>query len=378
MQLDSHPKTALTTGASCGTICSATVLLVLALFCPSGLQGSPRPQGDSGAPLRVAVAGSEPFLIPNEAADPTGLSIDVWSAVARELGIEYEFVPADGVSDALDMVADGRADVIVGPISITAERSERVEFTQPYFSASLAILAPPSRSLLDGLTTFLMPALISGVSVLLGILLLVGVLLWLAERRANSEHFPVRPMKGIGNGIWAALVTLTTVGYGDVVPKSLAGRVVAGTWMILSVVVASSLTAFVATALTLSQINTGAISTAAGLSGRRVGTVAGTTSAEFATASGARLVPAADIESALSDLQAERTEALVFDRPILRYILEQNPTLALQLSEASYRPLGYGFAVRTDLPVRQRIGIALLRLTESGEAEAIAIKWLGP
>ncbi len=85
-------------------------------------------------------------------------------------------------------------------------------------------------------------------------LLGVGTLLWLAERRDNPEQFPATPVRGIGNGVWLALVTMTTVGYGDRVPITTAGRVMAGVWMVIALISASSLTAGIATALTLSQL----------------------------------------------------------------------------------------------------------------------------
>ncbi len=362
-------------------ILGAGVAIVLSIL-PDVAGSTPAEARSQDAPdrshLRVVTAGSAPFVMANGAGGAEGLSLDVWSAIAEDLALEYEMVPAEGISEAIDMVAEGRADVVVGPVSITADRSVQVEFTQPYFNATLAILAPASRSLLDGIAPFLSRAFLTGIFFLLGILLVVGVLLWMAERRANAEHFPDRPLAGIGNGIWAALVTLTTVGYGDVVPRSLAGRVVAGAWMLMSVVVASSFTAFIATALTLSQIDTGSISTAGDLAGRRVGSVAGTTSAEFASENGARLQAVADIDAAFADLQAERTEAIVFDRPILRYLLARNPGTDFLISEPSYRPQGYGFALAMDSAVRQEIVVAILRLQESGELDAIAEVWLGP
>jgi len=240
------------------------------------------------------------------------------------------------------------------------------------------VMAPASRSLLDGIAPFLSAAFFTGIFFLIGILLIVGVLLWITERGVNAEQFPDRPLSGIGNGVWAALVTLTTVGYGDVVPRSVAGKFVAGAWMLISVVVASSFTAFIATALTLSQIHTDTILTAGDLAGRRVSSVAGTTSAEFVSENGAHLLAAGDIDAAFADFQTERTEALVFDRPILRYLLTRNPGTDFLISETSYRPQGYGFATALDSELHQEIMVALLRLQESGELDAITEGWLGP
>ena len=46
----------------------------------------------------------------------------------------------------------------------------------------------------------------------------------------DSENFP-----SIGSGLWWAVQTVTTVGYGDYVPTSLAGRLVASLVMLLGI-----------------------------------------------------------------------------------------------------------------------------------------------
>jgi polar amino acid transport system substrate-binding protein len=331
-------------------------------------------------PLRVVAVGSPPFVIAAEGADPEGprgLSLDVWTALAESVGRESQFTGVEEVGAALDMVASGEADVAVGSISITSDRASRVRFLQPYFHASLGILAPASGSLLDRFAPFLTRTFVLGAVALVGILALVGMLFWLAERRVNPEHFPVAGLAGIGNGLWMALVTMTTVGYGDRVPISPVGRFIAGAWMLVSLVIASSLTAFLATALTLSQMEGAAIGRAEELRGRRVGVVAGTTSESFAASFGARAVPSPGIDQAIGALVAGDTDAVVFDRPMLRYAIGQSPELPLLLSEASYRPQNYGFAVAPDSALAPALDVALLELQESGDLLAIEESWLG-
>ena len=334
----------------------------------------PGGEGD-GVTVRVVVVGNAPFVMDSDGV-PSGLSIDVWNRVAAELGVRTEFDLADDIGASLDLVASGERDIAVGPISITPDRAEQVTFTQPYLNSSLAIVAPAAESLLDRFSPFLTQAFITGAFVLAGILVVVGSLLWLAERRVNMG-FPTSTVSGVGNGIWMALVTMTTVGYGDRVPVTIPGRIITGVWMLASLVVASSLTAFLATALTLSQIPAPSIAGAEDLAGRRVGVVADTTSEPFARDFGARVVAWDDLTEAVEALARGDIDAVVFDRPILRFVLAERPNLDLQLSDASYQPQNYGFATAHESLLNREINLAILRLQDSGELARLEERWLG-
>jgi hypothetical protein len=67
------------------------------------------------------------------------------------------------------------------------------------------------------------------------VLSLVGAI---AIRMADGHNFP-----SLGLAVWWALQTVTTVGYGDVVPTTVAGRVVGGIEMVLGVSFVAFLTA---------------------------------------------------------------------------------------------------------------------------------------
>ena len=54
----------------------------------------------------------------------------------------------------------------------------------------------------------------------------------------DGENFP-----SIGSGLWWAVQTITTVGYGDIVPTSLTGRLVAALVMLLGVAFLTIITA---------------------------------------------------------------------------------------------------------------------------------------
>jgi voltage-gated potassium channel len=78
----------------------------------------------------------------------------------------------------------------------------------------------------------------------LGVTLVVALLIVLVAGVLLSTIDP--NIQSIGDGIWYAWVTMATVGYGDVVPTSLAGRILGGILIFLGMVLFSLITANIA------------------------------------------------------------------------------------------------------------------------------------
>ena len=75
------------------------------------------------------------------------------------------------------------------------------------------------------------------IAIAIGVVVITaGCIMWAVDR----ENFP-----DPGEGMWWAVQTATTIGYGDVVPTTAAGRAVASLVMILGVAFVSILTAFI-------------------------------------------------------------------------------------------------------------------------------------
>lgn len=94
----------------------------------------------------------------------------------------------------------------------------------------------PSVTLASVLRLALATALVSSSVVLVG-----GTTVWHLEGDRPGTTF-----RSLGDGIWWALTTMTTVGYGDHVPQTASGQVVAALIMIMGVGVLGAVAAVVA------------------------------------------------------------------------------------------------------------------------------------
>lgn len=324
--------------------------------------------------MRIGLAGTPPFFN----ADKTGISIDIWDHVARDMDIRYTTVAYSSVPDALQALEAGEVDAVVGPVSISSERVARMDLTQPYFRSSLSILSRTDElSAWERIQPFFSVKLLYALFLFLFILAIVGTLLWLAERKASSDQFPLSPAQGIGNGMWCAISTMSTTGYGDIAPVTLAGRIIAGSWMVISIIFATTMVAGIASTLTLTGLGHTVIDTAEKLPGKRVAVLAGSPAADFVADHGGRAVPEADLDSCYAALKNKRVDAIVFDRPQLLYFFKKKNDRGMAVAPSEYQPQGYGFAFPLHSPFMPEVDVELLRLKESGDLDHILKNWLG-
>ena len=326
--------------------------------------------------LVIATRHVPPFAIRGAEGSWTGITIELWDRIAGRLGVPFRYQDM-GLAEMLDAVAEGRADAAAAALTITAEREGRVDFSHPYLTSGLGIAVPqrPGGGMAAVLKRLFSGRFLGVLAALLALLTAVGALVWLVERRRNAQ-FQGAAAKGIGSGLWWSAVTMTTVGYGDKAPVTPLGRGIALVWMFAGIIMISGFTAAMTTALTVGELAS-PIRGLNDLYDARVLTVRGSTSERFLAEHGVRHEALTSLPKALARLADNGADAVVYDAPILRWMIAEQHAGVLRVLPQVLERQDYGIALPQQSPARERINTLLLEIVASDDWEALVQRYLG-
>lgn len=329
--------------------------------------------------LKVGTTVAPPFAIKGKDGRWHGIAIDLWQDLASDLGLRFELEERK-FQDLLKDVADGTLDVAVAAITITAEREKVVDFSHPLYTTGLGI-AVPLESKADGwlrvAERFLSLEFFYVLGLLMLVLLIAGFLVWLFERNRNRSMFGGGTAKGVGSGFWWSAVTMTTVGYGDKAPVTVGGRVIALIWMFTSIIIISSFTAAITSSLTVSELGS-PVKGLDDLRRIRVGTVNGSTSANFLEEQNIAAISFESTRSGLEAMTDKKIEAFVQDAPILKYLVNTHFRGKLQVLPGTFSRQDYGIALPAGSELRELVNRDLLEYIYSESWRVLLERYLKP
>ncbi|PIA57963.1 hypothetical protein AQUCO_00500117v1, partial [Aquilegia coerulea] len=234
------------------------------VYWPGGLDRAPRGwvMPTDSKPMIIGIPGktqfekfvkvNDPEKVKNGEEEPTGFCIDVFKQALPLLNYDlpHKFVPFNGLyNDMVDQVYLKKFDAVVGDITILANRSNYVEFTQPYAETGLTMLVPVKKQNRDWL--FARP-FTGSMWLVLGIVFMYTMLVvWMLEHRTNPEFRG--PWKNqLSTAMWFTFSTLFFAHKESL--RSNFTRVVMVVWLFVVFVITSSYTAGLTSMLTVQRL----------------------------------------------------------------------------------------------------------------------------
>ncbi|CAN6224527.1 unnamed protein product [Urochloa humidicola] len=348
-------------------------------------------QPTSGRKLRIAMLGKvDPGYRPimHMDVDPAtnrtvagGFVIEVFEAAVRllpyALPFEYVLVEPLHYDTLVERVGRGDFDAAVADITITANRSQHVDFTLPYMTSGIAMVVPMRDQRSNRAWVFLKPLRYDLWLVSFVFLIFTGFVVWAVEHRVNRE-FRGPPSYQIGTLLYFGFSTLYFAHREDL--KSNLSRFAVVVWVFVVLILQSSYTASLTSMLTVPQLEP-AIGDYASLwhGAGRVGIMNNSFMRASMTRSGFpqdRLVPYRATQSFHQALLNGTIGAIVDETPYLRLFLKaycDNFTQTAQTNKTG----GFGYAFQKGSPYVADLSRAILNLTESDEMSEIERKWFG-
>jgi ABC-type amino acid transport substrate-binding protein len=333
--------------------------------------------GNGSRTLRVAVIEAPPAFIKTAGNQWEGLSVELWQAVAQELDVAYAYREFDDSAKLLAAFEKGEIDLILA-LPVHERFVDLMEFSQSYLKSGLSIAVPAEVGEYTWVRIFeglLSREGLKAIGVLLLMSLVAGVAVWLFERRRNSDMFGKRVVHGVGHGIWWAMVTMTTVGYGDKAPQTLGGRAVALLWMIFSVVFLAVFTANITSSLTVHQLS-GNVQGFNDLFRARVGALRNSEGIDFLSRKGISVVPFEHPEQGLRALTGKRIDAFVHDEQLLKHIVRKEFPGKVQVLPDIFDEYFVSMALQPDNPLRKPVNEALLHFMKSPQWTELLNRYL--
>jgi ABC-type amino acid transport substrate-binding protein len=375
------------------TAARAFCALLLLLVLPARLYASCT-SANSDADVVVAIRDAAPFTSRASNGFDEGFAIDIWTSIEHQLiddGLmsKSDIILCDNIDDQTRALASGDIDVVISPLTITAERMQSFDFSQQYLQSGLT-LAEKSSSAIDFqqattviLETITQPGVARAILLFIGFNLVLAFLLRAAFRASGEDH----AHSGFGQ-LFDALVeaivrTVGLRGYGDTF-RTRAGRFLEIFMAVMGTVLSATILGVLTSAF-VGSIGVNALAPAERLPQMRIGTLSASTAqafliseyealgisrertvchaAEAATAQDKCLLYDSWVD-AVAALENDQVEAVLGDWVALTYLSRLDRFRnRVSVDSTVYRNEPYGWGVARDRPeLRRGIDRAMIEM----------------
>ena len=139
-----------------GLVCLMSLLLTLVFVaCQTSSVSNSQSQArtveeikESGKIVIGVFSDKKPFGYVDSNGDYQGYDVYFGNRIAKDLGVEVEYVPVEAAS-RVEYLVSNKVDIILANFTVTEERKEKVDFTLPYMKVALGVVSPESQLITD-------------------------------------------------------------------------------------------------------------------------------------------------------------------------------------------------------------------------------------
>ena len=328
--------------------------------------------------IMVGVTDFPPFALKNAEGKWSGLSIELWELIAKDIGVQYEIREFNRLKKITEAIQNEKIDLTTY-VAVTELNETKMDLSHAYYRSGLGIAVPLQSSSIHWSESVRQIVSISGlklVAILVILSLVAGVMIWLVERNHNREMFDDKFTKGLLQGIWWAMVTMTTVGYGDKAPRTIRGRFIAVLWMFFSIFLIASYTAVITSSLTVNELS-GRVKGPRDLPDVRVGALSRSETFDHLEAEGIPVKPFDNHNEGLRAVANDQIDAFVDDELQLKYIIKNDFPGQLHVLPEVFSQYYVSMAMPSASQIREQVNRTLPRILDQKAWTEVRERYFG-
>ena len=329
-----------------------------------------------GKKLNVAVYEEAPFAFQSkETGVYKGICVDIWESIAHKNGITFTYTPVTK-EEGLKGLSEKKYDLLLGGIpNFVQPDTMAFEFTTPFYISGVG-LALAQKSLFKIVSSYFysLTALKVFFSVALFIII-QGATIWFFEHKKNKD-FKNSTLKGIGNGVWWSINVVSLSDIGDIVTKTLGGRIMATIWLFATLIIVNIFIGSLSSEFTVGKISS-EIYNVKDIEDLNILCLDDSLSQKFLEENSISCKKITSIKDGLKAISEDKANALIYSEPLLRYMMKENPEKGVKFVPAGILSEYYSFMLPPNSPLLHWLNQRILELIKQQEIKKIVKKYLG-
>lgn len=309
----------------------------------------------------------------------SGIAVDIWERIAKINHWQFVYTPlsSNHMESVIDTLASSNnLDVVIGPVSVSAARLEKVDFSRPFYLSSIGVITKRNElGILDIAHMLLSKNLLHIIIILVLSFAAYLTLLWFFERNKAREGVTINNQyPNLTQRIWLHLFQKKV----DYMPITTQGRIIGIFWVIIAAAIFTAINANFTSSLTIARYKSSqTTSTLAGLQAAKVAGVKGQFNIEVAEKNGIEVSKVNNIEAAIKLLDAGKVDGVVSDTPVAVEYLRHHNLPNLVLSPVILENDELAFAIKSNSPLRHAIDIGIITFQDDDSVEPLCKRYIG-
>lgn len=320
----------------------------------------------------------KPLVIKND-GNYTGHDVELWNAIAKDNNFVFKYNFVNDFNSVIHRVNNQQCDASIGGLSMTYERECNSNFSLPYMHSGSGILIKVDvgwRAKIWKTIVFYVNLFLTIIPFLIFWILYIcigAIAIWYCE--IGNPMFDDKFKKGFPDARFFVHVVISSTGFGNQVPESKLGRKITVILMYSGIgFMFPMITGKISSEMTAAKFEY--VMNVSDLKGRNVAVKKGTTASKSTKLKtvGVKLQSTNNLDEAVVALLSGKVDAVVHDRPALKYISQQ--VEGVKVVNELFDIQDYAIVLPNSSPLQEKINRSILKFKENGFLDELSLKWL--